>query len=107
MVLGGAQNRLVDAVVGCHISMTHKGQFEQIQVPIAVACAEEDNLFSNAARDEAQQILNRRTEISSKFLLTKGTVHGFASRPNPDDPVCMKGFEEANELIVEWAKTHL
>lgn len=59
------------------------------------------------ARNEAQQTLNHRLEISSKFVVTMGTIHGFASRPNPDDSLSMKGSEQTNELIIKWAKTHL
>lgn len=107
LLIGGGQHRLADAIVGCHASMTTKAQFEQLQVPAAFACAQEDHLFSNAFRTEMEQILGRKSEIPSKFLLTDGTVHGFASRPNPDNPVTMKGYKQANDLIAEWAKAHL
>jgi carboxymethylenebutenolidase len=107
LLLGSEQHHLVDAIVGCHVSMTTKDQFEQLHVPAAFACAQEDNSFSDAARTEAEQILARKSEIPSKFLVTEGTVHGFAARPNPDNPVIMKGYKQANDLIAEWAKAHL
>jgi len=107
MLLGGSQLHLVDAIVGCHLSHTNKTHFEQLRVPAAFACAQEDNMFSDASRAEAEQILARKPEIPSKFLVTDGTVHGFASRPNPDNPVIMKAYTQANDLIVEWAKAHL
>jgi hypothetical protein len=107
MLLGSKQLHLVDAIVGCHVSQTNKTHFEQLQVPAAFACAQEDNQFSDDFRKEAEKILAQKPEIPSKFLLTEGTVHGFASRPNPDNPIIMKAYEQANDLIVEWAKTHL
>ncbi len=107
MLAGSSQHHLVDAVVGCHISMTNKTNFEHLQVPAAFACAQEDSQFSDASRAEAEQILARKTEIPSKFLVTEGTVHGFAARPDPDNPVIMKAYKQANDLIAEWAKTHL
>jgi carboxymethylenebutenolidase len=107
LLAGGGQLHLVDAIVGCHISLTTKAHFEQLQVPAAFACAQEDNQFSDARRVEAEQILARKSEIPSKFLVTDGTVHGFASRPNPDNPGVMKAYKQANDLIVEWAKAHL
>ena len=107
LLCGSSEHPLVDAVVACHTSMTSKTQFEQIQVPVAVVCAQEDNQFSDAFRQEAEQILSRKSNLPSKFLLTEGTVHGFAARPNPDNPVIMKAFKQANDLIAEWAKTHL
>ncbi|CAF1436847.1 unnamed protein product [Didymodactylos carnosus] len=107
MLLGGSKLHLVDAIVGCHVSRTTKAHFEELQVPAAFACAQEDNQFSDAFRAEAEQILAHKPEIPSKFLVTHGTVHGFASRPNPDNPVIMKAYTQANDLIVEWAKAHL
>jgi len=107
LLLGGSQLHLVDAIVGCHVSWVNRGHFEQLQVPAAFACAQEDTQFSDALRTEAEQILARKSEISSKFLITEGTVHGFAARPNPDNPVIMKAYTQANDLIVEWAKAHL
>lgn len=89
------------------MSLTNKSHYEQLQVPAAFACAQEDNQLSDSLRAEAQQILSRKSEIPSKFLLTEGTTHGFASRPNPDNPVAMAAFKQANDLIAEWAKTHL
>lgn len=87
--------------------MTTKAQFEQLQVPAAFACAQEDNLFPTSFRVQMEQVLGRKPEIPSKFLLTDGTVYGFAARPNPDNPVTMKAYKQANDLIVEWAKAHL
>ncbi|CAF1057466.1 unnamed protein product [Adineta steineri] len=107
VLVGEEKYNLVDAVVGCHVSMTSKAQYEQMNVPIAFACAQEDHSFSDAFRAEVEQILARKPEVPSKFLLTEGTVHGFAARPNPDNPVVMKGYTQANDLIAEWAKTHL
>ncbi|CAF1004211.1 unnamed protein product [Adineta steineri] len=87
--------------------MTSKAQYEQMNVPIAFACAQEDHSFSDTFRAEVEQILAGKPEVPNKFLLTEGTVHGFAARPNPDNPVVMKGYTQANDLIAEWAKTHL
>jgi carboxymethylenebutenolidase len=107
IMLAGGPLHLVDAIVGCHVSLTTKDHFEQLQVPAAFACAQEDNQFSDSLRAEAQQILARKSDIPSKFLLTNGTTHGFASRPNPDNPAIMAAYKQANDLIVEWAKAHL
>jgi len=107
LLAGSTQLHLVDAIVGCHVSQSNKTHYEQLQVPAAFACAQEDSQFSDAFRAEVEQILARKPEIPSKFLVTDGTVHGFASRPDPDNPVVMKAYKQANDLIVEWAKTHL
>lgn len=107
MLAGSSQLHLVDAIVGCHVSLTTKAHFEQLGVPAAFACAQEDSYFTDDFRTEVEQILARKSEIPSKFLVTEGTVHGFASRPDPDNPLSMKGYAQANELIVEWAKTYL
>ncbi|CAF1328329.1 unnamed protein product [Adineta ricciae] len=106
-LLAGGSLHLADAIVGCHVSLTNKTHFEQLQVPAAFACAQEDDQFPDSLRIEAQQILARKSEIPSKFVLCDGTVHGFASRPNPDNPTIMAAFKQANDLIAEWATTHL
>ncbi|UJR34566.1 hypothetical protein I4U23_027342 [Adineta vaga] len=106
-VLAGGSLHLADAIVGCHVSLVNKSHFEQLQVPAAFACAQEDDFFSDSFRTEVQHILSRKSDITSKLLLTHGTVHGFASRPNPDNPTIMAAFKQANDLIAEWAKTHL
>ena len=107
MLAGSEQHHLAEAIVGCHVSMTNKAQYEQLHVPAAFACAQEDEQFSDAFRAEVEKILARKPEIPSKFLVTDGTVHGFAARPNPDNPVIMKGYKQTNDLIAEWAKAHL
>jgi hypothetical protein len=107
MLLGSKQIHLVDAIVGCHTSQTNKNHFQQIHVPAAFACAQEDEQFSDQFRKEAEIILAQKKDITTKFLFTEGTVHGFASRPNPDNPIVMKAYHQANDLIVEWAKNHL
>ena len=107
LLVGRKDVHLIDAVVGCHVSQSNQNHYEQLNVPVAFACAEEDNQFSNDFRIKVEQILQNKKDIPYKFLLTEGTVHGFAARPNPDNPVIMKAYEQANDLIVEWAKTHL
>ena len=107
LLAGGHQSHLVDAVVGCHVSLTNRTHFQKVRVPVALVCAEQDDQFSNSQRIEAERILSHRPEIQSQFLLTKGTVHGFAARPNPDNPAIMEAYQQANQFIVQWAKTHL
>lgn len=107
VILAGYENRLVDAIVACHPSQTNKMHYEKVEVPIALACAQEDNQFSDAFRAEVEEILKRKSNIPHKVLLTEGTVHGYAARPNPDNPVIMKAYEQTNHLIVEWAQHHL
>lgn len=87
--------------------MTNKSHFEKLQVPAAFVCAQEDNQFTDALRIEAERILARKPDIPSKFLLTEGTVHGFAARPDPNNQLIMKAYTQANDFIVEWAKLHL
>ncbi|CAF3097145.1 unnamed protein product [Rotaria sp. Silwood2] len=107
LLAGSKEHHLADAIVGCHVSLTNKTHYENLEVPVAFVCAQEDYQFTDALRAEAEQILSRKPEIPSKFLLTEGTLHGFAARPNPDNPVIMKAYKQANDFIVEWAKTHL
>ncbi|CAF2374485.1 unnamed protein product [Rotaria sp. Silwood2] len=107
LLVGSKELHLADAIVGCHVSLTNKTHYEQLNVPAAFVCAQEDDQFTDALRAEAEQILARKSEIPSKFLLTEGTVHGFASRPNPDNTIIMNAYKKGNDFIAEWAKAHL
>ncbi|CAF1266015.1 unnamed protein product [Rotaria sordida] len=87
--------------------MTNKTHYEQLEVPAAFVCAQQDDQFTDALRTEAEQILAHKAEILSKFLLMEGTVHGFASRLDPDNPTIMNAYNQANDFIAEWAKAYL
>jgi dienelactone hydrolase len=107
LLAGGRSRHWVDSIVGCHASLTTKAHFEQLDVPVALVCAQEDVYFTEQFRGEVEEILARKTDLPSKVLVTVGTVHGFASRPNPDNAVSMSAYEQANLLIADWAKAHL
>ncbi|CAF3493146.1 unnamed protein product [Rotaria socialis] len=107
LLVGNDELHLADVIVGCHVSLVNKTHFQQLQVPAAFVCAQEDNQFTDALRSEAEKILAHKSDIPSKFLLTEGTVHEFAARPDPNNPVIMKAFTQANDFIVAWAKAYL
>ncbi|KAJ3775514.1 dienelactone hydrolase endo-1-3,1,4-beta-D-glucanase [Lentinula raphanica] len=78
------------------------------QVPSAWACAEEDMGFKPAMRRKAEEILASRKDkenfVEYEFKDYKGTVHGFAARPNLAYPEVKAGYEGAFEQTIEWFK---
>ncbi|CAF0887931.1 unnamed protein product [Rotaria sp. Silwood1] len=107
LLVGSKELHLADAIVGCHVSLTNKTHYEQLDVPATFVYAQQEDQFTDALRAEAEHILARKSEIPSKFLLTKGTVHGFAARPDPDNTTIMNAYKQANDFIAEWLKAHL
>ncbi|CAF0823219.1 unnamed protein product [Rotaria sp. Silwood1] len=107
LLVGSKELHLADAIVGCHVSLTNETHYEQLDVPVTFVCAQQEDQFTDALRAEAEHILARKSEIPSKFLLTKGTVHGFAARPDPDNTTIMNAYKQANDFIAEWLKSHL
>ncbi|KAF5369528.1 hypothetical protein D9758_002663 [Tetrapyrgos nigripes] len=75
-------------------------------VPCSWACAEEDFTFSPEVRANAEKCLKAREEkdnfVDYEFKEYKGTVHGFAARPNLEIPEVKEGFEQAFEQTVNW-----
>lgn len=76
-------------------------------MPTAFAFAQEDEFMPDTFRAEVEEILRQKSNLPYKILLTDETSHGFASRPDPDNPIIMKAFHQVNDLIAEWAKIYL
>jgi dienelactone hydrolase len=68
----------VDAVVIAHPGgIDFPADFERCTRPCLFLCAEFDPTFSDSDRDGGKEIL-AKTGIWNKFVIYKGTVHGFA-----------------------------
>jgi len=62
-------------------------------------------MFSKARVEELEGILKARSgEQTFTSRTFKGTVHGFAIRPNLGIPEVKQAFEEAFEQAVGWLK---
>ncbi|GJJ08491.1 hypothetical protein Clacol_002709 [Clathrus columnatus] len=108
---GGAQvirlasTDLFDSAIVAHPGPTGKKDIQAMKIPTSWICAEEDNTFPPSLRQEAESIFRRKHEIDKleyEFKDYKGTVHGFAARPNLSIPVVKDAFEAAFEQTVSW-----
>ncbi|KAI9462234.1 dienelactone hydrolase endo-1-3,1,4-beta-D-glucanase [Boletus coccyginus] len=119
---GGIAARLVplktlDSIVLCHPSLLTEASIKAIDVPTAWACAEgwskiiQDVIFSKAMRLKAEAIFAARKDkadfVPYEFVDYKGTVHGFACRPNLAYDEIKAGFEGSLSQTVEWFRKTL
>jgi len=109
---GGAAIRLaatewIDSVVIAHPSSHSAAEVQAIRVPAAWICPEDDNRMSVAAKIEYEALLTRRKEsnnnpVEYEFKTYDGTVHGFACRPNLENPKVKLAFTGALDQTVAW-----
>ncbi|KAJ3910588.1 dienelactone hydrolase endo-1,3,1,4-beta-D-glucanase [Lentinula edodes] len=97
---------LLNSVVICHPGSVTEEAVQAMKVPSAWACAEEDMGFKPEIRRKAEELLASRQGkdnfVEYEFKDYKGTVHGFAARPNLAYPEVKAGYEGAFEQTIEW-----
>jgi len=88
---------LVDTVVVAHPGLCNITEIKAMKIPSAFVCAEEDSSFGPALRNEAEAVFAERKGkdnfLEYEFVDYKGTVHGFAARPNLALPAIKEAFE--------------
>ncbi|KAN0087704.1 Dienelactone hydrolase [Tylopilus felleus] len=103
--------KALDSIVICHPAMLTEALIKAIDVPAAWVCAEHDIAFSQAMRLRAEAIFGVRKDkpdfVSYEFVDYKGTVHGFACRPNLAYDDTKAGFEGSLSQTVEWFRKTL
>ncbi|KAL5482558.1 hypothetical protein ACEPAI_9152 [Sanghuangporus weigelae] len=105
--IGLASTDLINSAVICHPGGFSTKQITQFKVPTSWHCAEEDPIFTPKLRNETEAILTSQKNVEHEFCDYKGTVHGFAARPNLDIPESKEGFEKTFEASVNWFKKTL
>ncbi|KAL5524423.1 hypothetical protein ACEPAF_9563 [Sanghuangporus sanghuang] len=105
--IGLASTDLINSAVICHPGGFSAKQIAQFKVPTSWQCAEEDFSFTPKLRNETEAILTSQKNIEHEFCDYKGTVHGFAVRPNLDIPESKEGFEKTFEASLSWFKKTL
>ncbi|KAG6327075.1 hypothetical protein ID866_12014, partial [Astraeus odoratus] len=114
---GGVAARLAnsaddfDSVVICHPALISLSTVKATVIPSSWVCAEEDNTFPHDMRVQSEMILAERKEKGStvpyEFVDYKGTVHGFACRPNLDIEEIKEAFEKSMEQTRAWFRKTL
>jgi len=103
-----ADTTLIDTVVIAHPGPVTKAQIKDIKVPASFICAEEDQFFTETKQNESEaEFAQRQDGMKYEFKSYKGTVHGFAARPNMSNTVVKKAFVDALDQTTNWFKTTL
>ncbi|XP_006461676.1 hypothetical protein AGABI2DRAFT_193078 [Agaricus bisporus var. bisporus H97] len=102
----------VDTVVICHPGNFSLKLIDKFIIPVSFVCAEDDFTFPTAKRQKAERLLAQRAKddkrgVEYEFQDYKGTVHGFAARPNTQLPEIKEAFEKSLEQTVSWFKKRL
>ncbi|KAI0086560.1 dienelactone hydrolase endo-1-3,1,4-beta-D-glucanase [Irpex rosettiformis] len=101
----GSQD-LFDSVVIAHPGGCSPEEIKAIRVPASWECAEDDQSFKKEVRDNAEAIFAARKGkpefIEYEFKDYKGTVHGFAARPNMAMPEVVEAYKGALQQTVDW-----
>lgn len=96
----------IQSVVICHPGRFTLEEVKAIKVPNAWVCAEDDMYFSDTLKNQSEAVFAGRVEkadyIDYEFKVYKGTTHGFASRPNLENPDHKVAYEGACDQIVNW-----
>ncbi|KAF5362099.1 hypothetical protein D9756_002118 [Leucocoprinus leucothites] len=102
----------VDTVVVCHPGQFSLKLVDKMIIPVAWVCAEDDFTFPTSKRKKAEENLAKRAKdekraIAYEFQDYKGTVHGFAARPNTQLPEIKEAFEKSLLQTVSWFTKHI
>ncbi|KAL4073104.1 dienelactone hydrolase [Scleroderma yunnanense] len=114
---GGVAARLaanpndLDSVVICHPALISLASAKNAKSPTSWVCAEEDSSFPRDMRLKAEAILVKRKDkddsVSYEFIDYKGTVHGFANRPNLALEEVKAAFEQSLMQTKAWLRKTL
>lgn len=105
MVVRLGSTDIFDSAVVAHPGRISAKEIQAMRIPTSWICAEEDRTFPPSLRKEAETIFKRKHEIDKleyEFKDYKGTVHGFAARPNLEIPVVKQAFEASFEQTIAW-----
>ncbi|KAI6115804.1 Alpha/Beta hydrolase protein [Pisolithus croceorrhizus] len=102
----------LDSVVICHPAPVSIKEIKGIKIPSSWVCAEaEDDMFFKKKRMQAEAIFANRKDsgdaIPYEFIDYKGTVHGFACRPNLAFEDVKVAFEKSLEQTTAWLRKTL
>ncbi|KAF8069024.1 dienelactone hydrolase [Lyophyllum atratum] len=97
---------LVQSIIVCHPGPFTVEQAKAIKTPAAWICAEDDQFFDPSFRLKVEAIFAERKGaenfVDYEFKDYKGTVHGFAIRPNLTNPEVKEAYEKSLEQMTAW-----
>jgi dienelactone hydrolase len=84
-----------------HPTLVNESQFEKLDRPLLLSCAEDDFLFPVASRRRAEDIMVAR-KCTYYIQVFSGVKHGFAVRGDPGVETERWAKEESARGVVEW-----
>jgi len=96
-----SRDKLIDGVIFAHPSlMQFPEDVENLNTPSLWLCAETDQQFPRDKRQLSEEILGKKHDQVSKFVLYPGTEHGFLVRGNAKEPHIKQAAEDAAAQVV-------
>lgn len=106
-----ANPNVLESAVICHPGLISLSSVKHIKSPTSWVCAEEDSNFPRKMRLKAEAIFverkNKGGSVLYEFVDYKGTVHGFAIRPNLASEEAKVAFEKGMEQTKSWLRKTL
>lgn len=99
---------IIDTFVAAHSQVSVPADIRANKVPGLIIAAEADFAFSDKARAQAQEIIEKENlgdKMRVKYF--PGTFHGFAVRGDDKVELIKKAKEEAFHDASQWFKQHL
>lgn len=99
---------VIEAFVVAHSQVSVPADITSNKVPGLILAAENDFTFSDKAREQALEIIEKE-KLADRMRLKyfPGTFHGFAIRGDDKVEVIKKAKEEAYHEAAQWFKGHL
>ncbi|KAF3933530.1 hypothetical protein ABW20_dc0108969 [Dactylellina cionopaga] len=101
----GKEPRDIKIDVGfiAHPSFVMRSDFENIAGPISIAAAQNDTIFPEESRYEAEKTL-KNTNLTRPFQITvySQTSHGFAAKSDLENPSNRYAYQEALGQATRW-----
>ncbi|KAL3496262.1 dienelactone hydrolase [Aspergillus germanicus] len=96
----------VDVGFVAHPSLVENEELEAIKGPLAIAAAENDQMFPAEKRRESERTLK---SLTFPYMLTLygGVGHGFALRGDISNPIVLFAKENAFLQALQWFDVHL
>lgn len=105
---GPAGKGLIDASFAAHPSnLAMPGDIDKVEKPLSIAVGDDDSVFPTKQSQQAQQILEKKSDIRTELTFYPGARHGFAvraSRSVPDSKETRQA-EEAEKQAIKWFQT--
>lgn len=100
--LGSGQ---IDAGYIAHPGMVTDEELGKVRGPLALAAAENDNIFPDNKRHDSEQIL-KKLGVPYQINLYSGVSHGFAVRCDLSDRTQRLAKESAFLLALQWFEVY-